>query len=164
MSGLIRSLDALTPTMRERAAYFLQQCETAGHKLFVFETLRTDLVQAAYCVQGRKPLAEVNAARTVAGLGGISEEENHRVITDPPPRGLLTVYKGIGHGNGTAMDVVPISTDGKLLWRSAPEIWLTIGEIAELSGLVWGGRWKPIDKRTKLGCDPNHVQLPRADG
>jgi hypothetical protein len=159
--SLIRSLDVLDSRFRPMAEDFLFRCSTAGFRIFVFETLRSDEVQAAYCAQGRKPLAEVNDLRLKAGLSGISEAENRGKITDPPPGGLLTVYKGVGHGNGTAMDVVPMTPNGKLLWSAAPEVWMSIGEIGELCGMIWGGRWKPINERTGLGFDPGHFQLPR---
>jgi hypothetical protein len=159
--GLIRSLDELSPDMRVRADDFLARAQVAGHRLYVFETKRSDAVQAAYCAQGRKPLSEVNTMRAACGLYALGYSDNLRKITDDPPAGLLTVYRDRGHGNGTAMDVVPVTAGGKLLWGAAPDVWKAIGEIGELCGLMWGGRFKPISLRTGLGWDPGHFQLPR---
>jgi hypothetical protein len=158
--GIIRSLDALTPETRKRVDKFLIVTKAAGHSLYVLETKRTDGVQAAYCAQGRQPLAEVNALRAKEGIYLIDEKQNKNTITDPPPAGLLTVYKDRGHGNGTAIDVVPLTLSGALQWNTPPALWLKIAEIAERCGLYWMGRWKP-DSKTGIGKDPNHFQLPR---
>jgi hypothetical protein len=146
--GLIRSLDVLKPEFRRRLEDYLSRAAAAGYRLYVFETGRTDGVQAAYCLQGRAPLAEVNAARAREGLYFLNAAG--------------TVYKERGHGNGTAADIVLMSDKGNLLWPPrAPDAWLELGRIAEECGLVWGGRWPPIDPKTGLGVDPPHVQLPR---
>jgi peptidoglycan L-alanyl-D-glutamate endopeptidase CwlK len=158
--GIIRSLDALTSDTRKRADDFLAEAKVAGHSLYVLETQRTDEVQAAYCAQGRQPLAEVNALRGKAGLYLINDAQNKNKITDDPPMGLFTVYKGRGHGNGTAFDVVPLTLSGALQWNTPPALWIAIAMIAERCGLYWMGRWKP-DPVTLIGKDPNHFQLPR---
>jgi hypothetical protein len=160
--GLIRSLDVLKPEFRRRLEDYLSRAAAAGYRLYVFETGRTDGVQAAYCLQGRAPLAEVNAARAREGLYFLNAAGNASKITEDPPAGLRTVYKERGHGNGTAADIVLMSDKGNLLWPPrAPDAWLELGRIAEECGLVWGGRWPPIDPKTGLGVDPPHVQLPR---
>jgi hypothetical protein len=163
VSGIINSLDALEQRTRERAQKLIDQCLAIGHRLHIFETLRTVETQNAYYAQGRLPLAEVNGLRAKAGIRPISAGENKYKITYAQATNEL-LYKsknGRCHGNGTAFDVVPITADGKLLWSSPSDVWFAIGEIGELCGLVWGGRWEPKDKRTGLGFDPNHFQLPK---
>jgi peptidoglycan L-alanyl-D-glutamate endopeptidase CwlK len=157
MSGLIRSLDELDPCFRPLADKYLAGLELAGIRYVVLETKRTQAVQDAYYAQGRRPLAEVNALRMVAGLWAIRDAENKRKPTDS----AMIVFRGVGHGNGTAMDVAPADINGNPKWSAAPEIWKTMGEIAEISGLDWGGRWKPINERTGLGWDCAHVQMRR---
>jgi hypothetical protein len=162
LSGINNSIDALEKRTRERCQLFLDRCAAAGHRLCLFETLRSVEVQAAYCAQGREDLVIVNDRRFKVSLRPISTVENKYKITDEPPAGLLVVNAhGRGHGNGTAFDVVPVTAGGKLLWSSPADVWFAIGEIGELCGLIWGGRWKPKDTRTGLGFDPNHFQLPQ---
>ena len=57
--------------------------------------------------------------------------------------------------------------NGKLwpsLWDTSRadlvDLWREYGEQAEALGLVWGGRWAPIDGRTGLGFDFPHVEHP----
>lgn len=154
--GLIRSIDELDSRMVPIARKFLYQVQAAGIRPYVYETLRTQGVQDAYFAQGREALEVVNQKRAVEGLWPITEQDNRRMITDS----RLTVFKGVGHGNGTAMDVVPVDKAGKPCWKAAPEIWFTMGEIGELCGLDWGGRWKPLDKNG-LGWDCPHFQMRR---
>lgn len=154
--GLINSLDELDPSFLPFANKYLDELTVAGIRHAIIETRRTADVQHAYYAQGRLTLVEVNIRRKTAGLWPISEKENKYKVTDSE----LLVYKGVGHGNGTAMDVVPLNASGKPTWNVATEIWFAMGEIAELSGLDWGGRFKPLD-RNGLGWDPGHVQMRR---
>lgn len=147
-----RELELLIEPMRELISKLIAACQEHGIEVYVFETRRDDDVQKAYCAQGREPLDVVNALRVRAKLYLLTPAENKMKITDDPPSGLQTVYKGVGHGNGTAADLVPMK--GKDLWWNAPpEIWEKMGEIGEGLGLVWGGRWKMRDLP--------HFQMPR---
>jgi hypothetical protein len=150
---LHRDLDSLTEPMRKRVSEFIAKCAEEGLTLYVFETKRDDDVQAAYCAQGRQPLEEVNRLRSIAGLYPIGEVQNKQKITDDPPSGFITVYKGVGHGNGTAADLVPLNHDGSLWWNAPKAVWDKMGAIGEGVGLVWGGRWKT--------WDGPHFQMPR---
>jgi peptidoglycan L-alanyl-D-glutamate endopeptidase CwlK len=152
-----RDLNLLTDDMRHRLNTAIARLIQADLPTYVYETLRDDEVQAAYCAQGRMPLDEVNALRKSAGLYLITEAQNRSKITTDPPGGLATVYKGVGHGNGTAADLVPLR-DGDLWWNAPEEEWTKRGVIYESAGLVWGGRWA---KYGAPGWDGPHVQLPR---
>ena len=148
-----REINDLAEPMRPLVSGLVAKCAEEGITLFVFETLRDANVQAAYCAQGRESLERVNQLRELAGLYKLSEAENTKKITDPPPMGLCTVYKGVGHGNGTAVDVVPVKEGGGLWWNAPMSIWIKIGRIGESLGLVWGGRWRT--------WDGPHFQMPR---
>lgn len=140
-----RDLQSLTEETRKKISELIVRAEAAGVKVFVFETLREDDVQAAYCAQGRESLDQVNAKRQAAGLYLIDEAQNKMKITDEPPMGLKTVYLGRGHGNGTAADLVPLDSKGSLWWGAPLSTWEVIGKIGEELGLEWGGRWKSKD-------------------
>jgi hypothetical protein len=148
-----RDIESLAEPMRKKISELIAACDQAGQSVFVFETLRDENVQAAYCAQGRESLERVNQLRGFAGLSSIGAVQNKQKITDDPPLGLATIYKGVGHGNGTAADIVPQKGNGALWWNAPYEVWEKIGKIGESLGLVWGGRWKSRDYP--------HFQMPR---
>ena len=54
------------------------------------------------------------------------------------------------HCDGLAIDICPFSIynhrgPDKLNWDASDPIWLRVGEIGELIGLGWGGRWTKKD-------------------
>lgn len=145
----------LTQEMQEKLAEMTLRCAKANIPFFVYETLRDQDVQNCYYMQGRASLENVNTERRRAGLYQLDRSENTYTITDS----TNTVYKGVGHGNGTAFDIVPL-IDGKLRWNAPKELWEQIGKIGEECGLVWGGRWAEFGKP---GWDGPHFQLPRKE-
>lgn len=55
------------------------------------------------------------------------------------------------HTDRTAFDIA-VKKDGEITWN--PEDYRVPGEMGEMIGLEWGGRWKPVD--------PCHFQLKGA--
>jgi peptidoglycan L-alanyl-D-glutamate endopeptidase CwlK len=154
--GVIRSLNSLDPAFQPRAAEFINRLKEAALSYTVLETLRTLAVQTAYYAQGREPLEAVNAKRTLAGLWLIGQDENRKIITQ--------TMKSV-HMNGGALDVVPLTIDGKIPWviaaQETADLWKRFGEIGKSVGLEWGGGWKPLD-RWGIGWDPPHYQAEGA--
>ena len=146
-------LESLEPEMREKIKALITRCELAGCQILVNETLREQTTQNAYYAQGRQSLVAVNSLRHTAGLWHLTETENRQIITDS----LDMVYKGVGHGNGTAFDIVPLR-NGKAYWSAPRELWEKIGLIGEGLGLVWGGRWGSYGSPK---WDGPHFQLKR---
>jgi hypothetical protein len=68
------------------------------------------------------------------------------------------------HQDGFAIDVCPyqqyiIHGANKLQWDRSDPIWAQMGKIGELiSGIGWGGRFRPLDKNG-MGWDPGHFEL-----
>jgi peptidoglycan L-alanyl-D-glutamate endopeptidase CwlK len=150
--GLIRTLNSLDPAFQPQAAVFIDRLKAAALSYTVIETLRTLAVQTAYYAQGREPLDAVNKKRTLAGLCLITAEENRRAITQ--------TMKSV-HLDGKAIDVVPLTIDGKIPWvintQEIADLYKKFGEIGRSVGLEWGGDWKPLD-RWGIGWDPPHYQ------
>lgn len=105
----------------------------AGIQIQITSTLRTAEEQAALHAQGRKPLSEVNALRTAAGLPPITDATN-RIVTHAP----ISV-----HQFGLAFDVVVVDEHGRAVW--AHKAYEPVGEIGEALGLEWGGRFRRFD-------------------
>lgn len=152
--AIIRSLDALDPGFRPLAVEFIRRLAAADIPHRVDETLRTGDVQEAYWLQGRAPLAEVNAAREKAGLYLLTGAEN---------RTTVTWTRESVHFTGRAVDVVPLLSrgDGRFFvpWDYAAYagIWRQMGEIGKSLGLEWGGDWPPLIGGV-IGKDPPHYQ------
>jgi hypothetical protein len=151
--GIIRNIDALDPPFRPLAAELVRRLGLAGIHYRIDETLRTKEVQEAYYLQGRAPLAEVNAARGKAGLYLLTGAENKRAVT---------WTRDSAHLKGLAVDIVPVLVNGEgkyfVPWDYAryPADGLAIGKISLELGLDWGGTWPPI--KAGLGWDCPHHQ------
>lgn len=147
----MNNLDALLPSVKKTVNEFLKKLDAAGLKYSVIETRRTAAVQAAYYAQGRSSLETINALRVAAGLREIGALEAKNVITRA---------KVSNHQSGEAVDIVPV-INKKCLWvvntQEQADLYKKMGEIAESCGLVWGGRWEPLDK-WGLGWDSVHVE------
>jgi peptidoglycan L-alanyl-D-glutamate endopeptidase CwlK len=143
-------LDLLQPDARPYFDDFINKLDRRGYRYAILETLRTAEVQEAYYAQGRKPLAEINALRTKAGLYLLTDAEGKRIVTQ-------TMYSV--HLKGRAADIVPV-LDGKIPWnmtRETAELWRAFGLLGQEAGLEWGGSWQPLD-RFGIGWDAPHYQ------
>lgn len=142
--GLCRDIDALDPRMRDKVILLLDLLEEKKIEYAIIETRRSEDVQKAYFAQGRETLAEVNKKRKNAGLWEITEAQNRKKIT-------WTLKSK--HLDGLAIDIGLRKGDA-ILWSAPFSEWEKIGELGELVGLKWGGRWETRD------CP--HFQLPEA--
>ena len=79
------------------------------------ETYRPANVQLAYHAQGRKPLAEINQLRHIAGLPPIGTVEAGRVITNALPG-----QSAHGFNPARAFDVQMVKPNGEVDWSDAP--------------------------------------------
>jgi peptidoglycan L-alanyl-D-glutamate endopeptidase CwlK len=92
-----------------KAAYIA--ANPGGLKPRLGETYRPDAVQLAYYAQGRKPLAEVNRLRHIAGLYLLGPVEAKRVITKAQPG-----QSAHGFLPARAFDVQLLKPDGSIDW------------------------------------------------
>lgn len=107
-----RSIDDLTPRMREMAVKFLDGCLAAGIDVLIYCTYRSPEEQDELYTHGRtKPGPLVTNARA-----GQSK-----------------------HNSRQAFDCVPL-LNGKPQWSDAAT-YLKMGLIGEAVGLTWAGRW-----------------------
>jgi hypothetical protein len=150
----IKDIGALDLGFQPYANAFIDELHRNGVIFRIDETLRTPEVQNAYWLQSRAPLAEVNAARSRAGLYLLDEKENKTTVT---------WTRDSVHFTGKAIDIVPLIRDEKRGWvvpwdyvRYA-RIWLEMGKIGRSIGLEWGGEWTPLNG-TGVGKDPPHYQ------
>lgn len=112
-----RSLDDLTPYMRERAVKFEKQCEEAGVPVLIYCTLRSNEEQDELYASGRtKPGPIKTNAR--AGQSSHNPDKN---------------------GKSKAFDYVP-APGGKPAWNDR-DAYLKTALIGESLGMKWAGRW-----------------------
>jgi peptidoglycan LD-endopeptidase CwlK len=112
-----RNLNQLHPAVAARAARLLRIAKENGVNLLVTSTLRDHESQDALYAQGRT----VSGNRVTNARGGDSF-----------------------HNYGLAFDVVPIRF-GKPVWGTSGEdakLWEYVGQLGELVGLQWAGRWQ----------------------
>lgn len=77
----MRDIKLLTPECQRLLAEFAKEMTLAGLNFVVTSTLRTMDEQTALHAQGRKPLAEVNTLRKIAGMPPITAKENQKPVT-----------------------------------------------------------------------------------
>ena len=123
----------LHPEMQKRVKRFLYLLQRENIRIVIVETYRHPKVQEALYAQGRNPLSKVNFIRKAAGLLPFKHPNQNVIITYA--RG-----EEAKHLQGLAIDIMPYKNDDK--WAV---LWEKVGRCGELSGLVWGGRWKQRD-------------------
>ena len=144
-------IEDLTPECQATFAEFKAKLDADQIPFAVVFTLRSTAEQVALYTQGRKPLDVVNSYRQVAGLPPTQETA---IVTQ-----CDGVTKKSNHQTGNAFDLTFADENGNAIWPSDPVRWLALGGIAESVGLVWGGRWTPLDANG-LGWDIDHFEMP----
>lgn len=137
-----RKLEDLTPGARLKAGKAMAALLRANVPFVVTYTLRTEAEQFALWCQGRKPLSEVNAARSKVGLYLLSEAENKYSVTNCNGKRISEGGTGrSAHQTGNALDVVPIE-NGKAIWPGLEDPrWKEISAAFIAQGFTWGGDW-----------------------
>lgn len=107
----------LAPQMRLRVDRALWECHAAGLDAYVYESIRTEELQAIYYARGR--------------------------TTVPPYRKVTNVAdaKSGWHFYGLAVDVI----SKKNRWNVTEMWWLKVSAIFKANGLDWGGDWTTQD-------------------
>ena len=108
-----RSLDDLSPPVKQRAEAFIEAAKAKGIDLLVTSTYRDHESQTALYNQGR-----TTPGKVVTNAKAGQSWHNHRC----------------------ALDVVPL-VNGKAIWNDNV-VWMQIGEIGVACGLEWAGNWK----------------------
>jgi peptidoglycan LD-endopeptidase CwlK len=143
-----RDINDLRPEVRAAAARAIDELVKRGIPFAVTATLRSAEEQAALYAQGRRPLEEVNALRSAAGLAPLPARENGYTVTMLD--GRKTALGGTGrsiHQLGGALDVVPTDS-GRPVWPPASDPrWAEIAAVFEAEGFEWGGRWTDFPDR-----------------
>jgi len=128
-----RSLDDLTPHMKELAIKFQHECHIRGADVLIYCTLRSNEEQGALYAQGRsKPGKIVTNARP-----GDSAHNPDRKF-----------------GKASAFDCCPLN-HGKPVWDAKDPLWSVLGKAGEEVGLIWSGRWTGKLRETAHFQDAN---------
>lgn len=112
-----RSIDDLTPHMRELTVKFLDKCAQAGLDILIYCTLRSNEEQDALYASGRTISGPI---KTNARAGQSSHNPDKM-------------------GKARAFDFVPM-IHGKPQWNDK-DLYLKAGILGESVGLKWSGRW-----------------------
>lgn len=128
-------IELLRPKTKELCYLLIQKCKDNGINISIIETYRSNEIQTAYFLQGRKDLETVNEARKKAKLRPLTENENKKRITNANAGQSP-------HNYSLAFDICPI-IEGKLAWNRL-DLFDKIGEMSRdliIDGykLKWGG-------------------------
>lgn len=112
-----RDLNDLLPVVKKKVEKFIELCHKEGIDILVTSTYRDFASQDALYAQGRTtPGKKVTNAKAGQSF----------------------------HNWKCAVDIVPLR-NGKPVWGTAGEdakLWDRVGQLGELAGLEWAGRWK----------------------
>ena len=114
----VSSLLGLAPKFRKAVELIVSDMHSAGFHVRVFETLRTNARQEFLYGFGRE---------YDDGRGPVTKAK--------------TAQNG-WHFYGLAADLVE---DDGTPWTAPQTFWQALGQIAELHGCTWGGRWTVVD-------------------
>lgn len=123
-------IDGVHPALAAGLEGIFEQMDEAGTPMFVVEGVRTEERQAELFARGRTEPGDI-----VTFKDGIVHKSNHQAHDD---------------GYGYAVDCAFQDSDPFALTHP----WEIFGASAERIGLLWGGRWKLVDRP--------HVELPEA--
>jgi peptidoglycan L-alanyl-D-glutamate endopeptidase CwlK len=116
-----RDINDLHPIVQAMARLHKDYCKEAGFDILIYATYRDHEFQDSLYAKGRTVKGSI-----VTNAKGGQSFHNWRV----------------------AYDAVPLR-DGKPVWNNKTkedkELWNKMGELGELVGLEWGGRWKFVD-------------------
>jgi peptidoglycan LD-endopeptidase CwlK len=129
-----KNIKTLLPEVQILARSLIHAADKIGITIKVISGTRTYEQQNALYLQGRKPLAVVNAARKRAGMDPIDAQENKRRVTNA---------KGgqSNHNFGIAFDIGVF--DGKNYLGESP-LYKAVAVLGKQLGLTWGGDWNSI--------------------
>lgn len=115
-----RSLEDLHPEVRLRAERHVAMCKKHGIDLLIYCTYRSNEEQAAEYAKGR----------TAPG----------KIVTYAKPGQSKHNNTENGRPASMAYDAVPL-VGGKAAWNDTALL-TKVGELGEIAGLQWAGRWK----------------------
>jgi len=119
-------IDTLLPSFKPVIQVLLHELESLGIKCVVTSARRTMQEQAVLFEQGRTAVGDIVT--------------NARAGQSP-------------HNFGTAVDLCPLDSDGKLWWNAPDDIWHVIALTATKNGLVAGYNFKSFK-------DAPHIEDP----
>lgn len=113
-----RDLLDLKPPARKRCEDFIADCERAGIKVKIIQTLRDAEYQNYLFQQGRTRTGDI-----ITNADGYAKKSNHQ--------------------NGLAWDAVPLDASGKILWNDKAKF-RQMADIAVSLGIRAGYYWKTL--------------------
>lgn len=113
-----RKLTDLKPAAQAKCRDHIAQCEAAGIRVLLIQTLRDAQYQASLYAQGRTAPGKI-----VTNCDGYSRKSKHQ--------------------SGLAWDLVPLDSAGGIVW-SDRSLYERMAEIAEVLGITCGIRWNSI--------------------
>lgn len=117
----------------------------------ITSTARSFRVQVALYAQGRQVLSEVNLLRRIAGLRPISFKENSYCVTwTLASKHVINLEDRMATNDKSKAFDFAIIKDGVPTWQTKVDVdensvpdYQEAGELAETTGLIWGGRFLP---------------------
>lgn len=148
-----RDINLLHAKLKAKIQPFIDGCKAKGIDVIITCTSRDFKEQVALFAQGRQPLAETNRLRKMAGMVGITEQQNKaRVTWTLASRHIINLDDDITSNNlSTAFDYA-VMKNGKAIWDVKASLdgddipdYLECANVAKELGLEAGAFWKKSD-------------------
>lgn len=148
-------LSELRPDVQARAYALFKEWDLYYPKepMGISMTARSEAYQLALFMQGREPIARVNAAMKACGAAPITAEQNAAPVTWIEPDRV----KDAPHVKRIAIDVFPYDAAKKKADYSNVTRLIKFGKFAKARGWTWGGNVKYGGDFVKQDDKP-HIQ------
>ena len=137
-----RSLNDLTPRMKEKALHVQLDCKKSGVELLIYCTLRSLEEQAIAYRQSRPyPVIAKKMLKLKMDGYGYLADIIEKVGPQSGPHVTNAAPGESWHNYKMAIDAVPVK-NGKLLWEDDAPEWEVYGNVVKMNSLTWAGSWR----------------------
>jgi peptidoglycan L-alanyl-D-glutamate endopeptidase CwlK len=140
-----KNIKTLLPEVQILARSLIHAAADLGITIKVISGSRTYDEQHALFLQGKEPLAVVNAARKKAKMDPIDAKENKKVVTKADA----------GHSNHNFQIAFDVGVFEGTNYVEESPVYKAVAVLGKQLGLSWGGDWKSIQDEPHYELRPH---------
>lgn len=139
--GIINDINSLTAPTMIKCNQFIGECAKEGITVSINETLRNDLTQLLYFIQGTLEDVAVKNPNIYIEFNNLRKKYKFWALSKPEADRRVTWTLNSAHFYGKAFDAVPLDSRGLPWWNAPDNIWETMAKCGERVGLYPGRKF-----------------------